>query len=485
VGLKLIDAWGSRASAWRPGQAAWPTGLAPLRERNFRLLFTAQAVSLLGDGMTSVALAFAVLDLTGSASDLGYVLAARAIPIVVFLLAGGVFADRLSRRSVMLGADLARFGAQGCLAALLVSGRAQVSQLLALAGVLGVATAFFNPASSGLLPSVVTAERLQAANGLRGVAVAGAGVAGPAAAAAIVTVAGAGWAIAADAATFAMSAAFLSQLHLPPRLRLPARPFLNDLREGFSAVRTRAWLWSIVLCAGLVNLMFGCSVLGPLVAKRSLGGAGSWALVLAAFAAGSFVGGVTAMHLRPRRPLLIACSGLSLLALSPALLALELPAACVAGAALVGGISSMLFNALWETSLQRQIPNALLSRVSAYDWLGSAALTPLGFAIAGPVAATVGVERSLWCAAAVIGVAALLPLAVPAVRGLRNEDAAPQADRSVGSRRAPALAPGSTRGRRRCPSRSSDATSAGPIHWGDAASPDSSRTQATPDQRSQ
>src|SRR6266511_1967027 len=228
--------------------------LGALQERQFRLFFIGQSTSLLGDGMVPVALAFVVLDLTGSVSDLGFVLAARAVPMIVFLLVGGVFADRLSRRAVMIGADLIRFGSQGLVAVLLLSGTAQLWHLLVLVALGGAATAFFNPALTGLTPMIVSEERLQQANVLRGIAMGAGGIAGPAVSGALVATVGAGWALAADAATFPVSAVFLAQLSLPPHERLPARPFVRDLLEGWNAVRSRTWLWMGLVVAGALTI---------------------------------------------------------------------------------------------------------------------------------------------------------------------------------------------------------------------------------------
>ena len=162
------------------------SSLDALREREFRLLFTGQIVSLLGDQMVTIALAFAVLDLTGSVSDLGWVIAAKTAPLVAFLLVGGVFADRLPRRAVMLTADLVRLGSQGAVAVLLLTHSARIWQIAVLQAVAGSASAFFNPASTGLTPLTVSAERLQQANALRGISMASAGIVGPAIGGAIV-----------------------------------------------------------------------------------------------------------------------------------------------------------------------------------------------------------------------------------------------------------------------------------------------------------
>jgi predicted MFS family arabinose efflux permease len=376
-----------------------PRSLDVLRERQFRLLFCGQAVSLLGDGMVNVALAFAVLDLTGSASELGIVLAARMLPLVGFLLAGGVIADRLPRREVMLAADAVRVLSQGVMAALLIGDVAKVWQLAALSAVTGSATAFFNPASVGLLPAVVSPGRLQQANALRGLAMAGGQIAGPALAGILVASAGAGWALAVDAATFAVSVAFLARLHVAEPERARRRSVLADLREGWDTFRSFTWLWAFVAAAAVGNFVSAASgVLGPLVSKESLGGAAAWALIVSALGVGSLVGGVLALHVHPRRPMLTATLALSVFALPLAMLALELPAIYIAAVELLAGIGLMISNTVWETTLQRYVPAEALSRVSSYDWFGSLAFQPLGYAIWGPVAEIAGVSTTLWVA---------------------------------------------------------------------------------------
>ena len=225
--------------------------LSVLGRRDFRLLFLAQAVSSLGDRMVPVALAFAVLHLGGSVSDIGIVLAARTLPIVGSLLIGGVVADRVSRRAVMVAADLARFVTQATLAALLIAGVAEVWIVAVLAGLTGLGTGFFSPASVGLLPLIVPPEELQQSNGLRATALSGGEIAGPAIAGVLIAAAGAGWALAIDAATFAVSAALLARVVVPPVADRGASSFLTDLRDGWSAFRGRTWVWSFVLSASL------------------------------------------------------------------------------------------------------------------------------------------------------------------------------------------------------------------------------------------
>ena len=392
---------------------------AALHEREFRLLFAGQSVSLLGDGVVGVALAFAVLDLTGSASDLGFVLAARTVPLVALLLAGGVFADRLSRRSVMVMADIARFTSQGLTAALLLSGRARVWEIALLQVVHGAATAFFNPASTGLVPMTISPERLQQANGIRALSMATATVVGPAVGGVLVATVGPGWAMAADASSFAISAAFLARLRLPAQDRLPAQSFVRELRAGWDEFRGRTWVWVFVTWAGLGNLGTAAfSVLGAAIARESLGGARAWALIVAALGAGSIVGSMTALHAKLRRPLVSAALGLGTFALPTAALALALPAPVIAAGALFAGAASMLANTLWETALQQHIPTATLSRVSAYDWFGSMAFAPVGYAVAGAAGAAIGFSTTLWIVAAFFAFSAPVVAALPSVRDI-------------------------------------------------------------------
>jgi MFS family permease len=399
-----------------------PESLGALREREFRLLFTGQAISLLGDGMVGVALAFAVLDLTGSVTDLGIVFAARTIPLVVFLLVGGVFADRLPRRAVMLTADLVRLSTQGAIAALLITGHAAIWQLALTQAVYGTATAFFNPASTGLIPSVISAGRLQQANALRALAQATGAVAGPAVAGILVAAASPGWALALDSASFAASAFFLARLHVPEREPAPKSAFFHELHEGWREVISRSWVWSILLFAGLANMAAQAWViLGAYVAKHSLGGAGAWALIVSAAGVGAIVGGIAVLHLRFRRPLRTSSLTFALFALPPVLLAAGVPAGGVAVGALLAGIGGTLGNTLWETSLQRHIPRRALSRVSAYDWLVSLALAPIGQLLVGPVSAAIGIDATLWASAFIFVAGTVGTLSVRQVRELNGE----------------------------------------------------------------
>jgi predicted MFS family arabinose efflux permease len=393
-----------------------------LRERQFRLLFTAHAISALGDFLVPVALAFAVLDLTGSASDLGFVLTARLVPLVLFMLAGGVWADRLPRQRLMIGSHLVRLVSQGGLGLLLVMGHARIWELVALQAVHGTATAFFRPASGGIVPQTVSPERLHQANGLMWGAIGVAGFAGPAIAGVALATVGAGWAILGDATTFALGAYLLARLRLPPLERAPREHFLHELAAGWREVVSRRWLWTSIASFAVFQLavIAAFSVLGPLVAKRSLGGASAWATLAAAFGIGSIVGNFFALHLRPRRPLRFAFGFTLLCFPSLFLLAFAAPLPLIAATELASGLAIGLSGAMWETTLQEHVPEAALSRVSAYDWMGSTVLRPAGLAAVGPIATVVGVRTTLIAAGLLGLISNLVLLGLREVRTLER-----------------------------------------------------------------
>ena len=392
-----------------------------LGERNFRLFFAGYVTSLAGSAMVPVALTFAVLDQGDGTDAVGYVLGAETVPLVALLLLGGVIADRVPRRALMLGADLARFASEAVLAALLLAGSAPLWTMMLLAGVLGAGQAFFNPAMTGLMPEMVSPDRLQQANALRGVATSSGQVIGPAVAGVIVAVGGAGWAIAVDAASYAVSAACLLRLSIPARPPGQPSSMLRDLGDGWQEFRSRTWLWVIVTQFATVNALCFAPfmVLGAVTARDHLGGPGAWGVILAALGLGSILGGLLSVRLRARRPLVTATAGSSLLAVPLALLALPAATVVTATGAAAAGVGLSVFGTLWETTLQRSVPGAVLSRVSAYDWFGSVAFVPLGYLIAAPVAGLLGTRETLLLAAAWAAGSAAVVLAVPAVRDLR------------------------------------------------------------------
>jgi MFS family permease len=411
-----------------------PGRLAALRERNFRLFFLGQATSQLGTGMVGVALSFAVLDLTGSVSDLGFVLAAQTVPLVLFLLVGGTVADRLPRRAVMLVSDAARGVTQGTLAALLLTGHAELWHLLALQFLGGTATAFFLPAVTGLTTQVVAANHLQEANALRSLASSGGSIAGPAIAGVLVATAGPGWALACDAASFAVSAWFLGRLRLPPHDPVAQESMLRDLIEGWHAFRSRTWLVLANAHAAIANvtMLAPFYVIGPAVAKRSLGGAGAWALIVSCFGVGLVAGGLISLTLRPRRPMLVGLGATISNVPVLILLAVRAPAVATAVFAVGAGATLTFLNTVWETTLQQHVPARLLSRVVAYDWFAALVFQPIGYTVAGLVAAhLLGLSGTLWLGAAIGSVSTLFIVSLPSIRMLEAKPAVATADQAA------------------------------------------------------
>jgi MFS family permease len=392
-----------------------------LGEPSYRRLWMGRTVSLIGDGISPVALAFGILDLTGSATDVGIVFAAHSLVLIAFILIGGVVADRISPRMSMLGADLVRTAIVGLIAALLLAGTAQVWQLALLYAIDGAATAFFNPASDAIVPQLVPRSRLQEATALLNFSRWGGKVAGPALAGVLLAVGSPGLALAIDAVTFAVSAACLWSLR-PPAERPPAEEqnFLHDLRHGWREFSVRKWAVAIVLSAAVSNALFTpiFQVLGPVVARDSLGGAGSWALIVAVFGAGGLLGGVVALSFRPRRPLLVSETLALLFALPVVLLAIPASTAVIAAGALFSGAIASVSEILYLTVVAQKVPQDSLSRVMAYDWFGSLALEPLGLALVGPLAIAIGTSTTLYLGAAAITACIFGALLVPSVRRL-------------------------------------------------------------------
>jgi MFS family permease len=395
--------------------------LTVLRDRAFLRLYLARSGSMLGNAISPIALAFAVLELPGgSAVELGIVLLARQAAQVVFLLAGGVIADRLPRNRVMVAADLMAAAGQGAIAALFLSGSPSLGPVVLAAVVTGAAPALFMPAATGLVPQVVPAERLQSANALLRFTMNASTIVGAAVAGVLVAVVGPGWALALDAGTFLFSAVMLAGIRLANPAALPKASKLEDLRHGWREFASRQWVWVVVVQFSVINACYngGINVLGPLVAKTELGGAVAWSVFATARAVGLVGGSVVAMRVRPRHPMRVATY--ATFGFVPAFFALAFgaPLWVLVATALLIGVSLDVFGVLWDTSLQTHVPREALSRVSAYDVLGSVALGPIGMAVAGPAAEAFGVGTALVAGGVLTAVTNAAALASPAVRNL-------------------------------------------------------------------
>jgi MFS family permease len=394
-------------------------GVEVLRQANFRLLFAARTISFFGSNLVPIAVAFAVLDLTGSATDVGIAFAARTLAQIATLLVGGVVADRLPRQRVMIGSELTSMLVQVALAVLLLAGEATLWQLVGLQALGGAAFAFFTPASSGLVPQTVPPPLLQRANGLMSVARYSAYVFGAAAGGALVATIGSGWAIALDAATFGVSVVLLAAMRIPAAAATMHAPnFVRELVDGWRAFTEHVWVWLITVWISLYFLISYAPffVLGPYLAKQSMHGAAGWAVVLTGEAVGALSGAVAGGRVKLRRPL--ATIGLTFLVtgLQLVLLAAHAPLAAIAVAAALAGFAFSFGSVVWETELQRTIVPVKLSRVSAYNWMGAMAFLPAGYAIAGPVAAAIGVSTTLRIGAAWLLVSTLVVYSVSDVR---------------------------------------------------------------------
>jgi MFS family permease len=403
--------------------------LGPLRERNFRLLWLGRSASMLGDSLGFVALAFAVLAISQSGTELGLVVATYSASSVTFLLVGGVVADRLPRRAVMIVADLVRGLAQLTLAVAVLTGTASLPLFLLVALASGSATGFFQPASTALVPQAVSPERLQEGNAMLNLSGSTAQLFGPVVSGILVATVGAGWVFALDALSFGVSATALTMLR--PRPMQPAEhgSFLADFRAGWREVVRRPWLPPSLVTFTFVNLAFaGFLVLGPIAMAASYDGARDWGFVVAMFGLGGLIGGGTALRWRPSRPLVAVFLLLALNPLRLLVLSATPPLLVVLGFVLVASASMTLGDTLWHTTLQQQVPSRSLSRVSSFDWMVSLLFFPVGAALAGPVADAVGPSNAMLAFAIVAAVPCLLVLAVPAVRAVTRRDAPAEED---------------------------------------------------------
>jgi MFS family permease len=391
-----------------------------LRVQPFRILFAARTISFLGTNLAPIAVAFAVLDLHGGATDIGYAFAAWTLAQVSTLLFAGVVADRMPRRVVMIASDAASFAVRATMGTLLVTGHAQIWELILLQAGGGAAVAFFSPASSGLVPQTVPPELLQEANAYMSIARYSAFPVGAAVGGTIVALIGPGWALLLDAATYATSALLLVRLRLATEVRMAASGFLRELREGWQAFTEHTWVWLLTLWISLYFLITYAPffVLGPYVAKQSMGGAGAWTAVVTGEGIGSLLGGLAGLRFTPQRRTMVVLGWVfSATAVQSVLLGFRAPWAALAPAAALAGFGFSYGTVIWDTSIQRTIAPEKLSRVSAYNWMGAMVCLPLGYAIAGPVASAIGLRASLLIGAAWILVSTF---AVTRARGVRS-----------------------------------------------------------------
>ena len=391
---------------------------AVLRNANVRRYFVGYVTSSLGTAMTSVALAFAVLGNGGTLSELGLVMAAPVVVQVVLMLVGGVLADRLGRRRVMLSADLLRTACQGLLAALLFAGHPPIWTFIALSALRAAGDSLFQPAFNGLIVDIAPRDEVADANALYGMSQSAAKVGGPALAGVLVAVTNPAVVIAVDATSFAVSAAALAGLKLPALRPKAHSSLVADLAAGWDTFRSRTWLWTITLQFSLFNLVsWGpLLVLGPVLSQHELSGARSWGIVLSAYALGSVIGGLAALGRRPRRPLLVATLATFSYAFPMILLASNASTAEIAAGAFIAGIGSATWSIFFTSTVQREIPSEMQARVAAFDLVGSYSAVPIAFAATGPIAQLVGAHTVLAYGAAWTVISSAIVIVLPSVR---------------------------------------------------------------------
>ncbi|MFF3667379.1 MFS transporter [Microtetraspora malaysiensis] len=401
-------------------QAVAEVGRRPLWTPDFGFYFTGRAVSMLGDTMLPVAISLAVLGAGYGPSGVGFVLASWMAPFAALILFGGVFADRFTARRMMIAADLVRLVSQSVMAAAFAAGTPRLWQIVALSAISGAAAAMFQPGVSSMVPHV--ASDLQRANATLRVADAIAQLLGPALAGVLVGLGGAGLVFVVDAATFAVSAACLLLMRIRPLPSTePGSSMLRNLREGWDEFRSRTWMWSVII----IWSVYGVLVFGPLIPLGAAlitegHGRGAYGWIMSAAGAGTVVGGLVAVWFRPSRPLMAGAIAMTLYFFEPLSLALHMPLPVLAAAFAVTGSVWGFWSVMWATSVQTQVSQDVLNRVTAYEVAGSVLSLPLGQALAGPAAERLGTENVL-AAGFVVGLAGIaFLLGIPAIRGLRR-----------------------------------------------------------------
>ena len=423
-----------------------------LRHRDFRLLFIGQSLSQVGSQAVIVAMALYITRRTGSATDLAVILAAGSLPFVVLIVFGGVWADRLPRHRLVIASDLVRAGLHALLGVLILSGEPAIWLIAVIEALFGTAQAFFQPAYVGLIPQTVPEGEIQEAQALRSIVENASMVLGPVLATTLVLTVGAGETFLFDAASFLVGAVLLIPVHPRARSRLVAKreSFVHELRAGWREVASRSWVWgTIVAYTGVVA--FGLVTwegLGPLAVRNVYGDVGFFGVLVAVWGGGSVAGSALATFWRPRYPLRLGLVCGAVWGLVGLFVALGLPRGVVVVTTFASGSAGALTGIWWETALARHIPSASLSRVSAWDHMGSLALMPLGYAVIGPIGEALGIRWVLGAGSLIGSVMALMALLPHSARYLPAAPERPDCERGLAApgstpTRPPATAPGS------------------------------------------
>ncbi|WP_214409960.1 MFS transporter [Sphaerisporangium fuscum] len=412
TGRTETDERASGPEVWTPG---------------FRLFFTARSVSTLGTAMVPVAMSLGVLQAGYGPTGVGYTLASATVPVAVLVLFGGVFADRFTPRRMMVGADLARLVSQSVTATLFLTGTPALWQLMVIAAINGTAVAMFQPGLASLVPQLV--RDVQRAVATQRTSESMMLLIGPSIAGFLVAFADVGVVFLIDAFGFGVSALCLALLRLDPaRAKAADGSIWSNLREGWREFRSRTWMWGVIVIWSVMGIAaFGPSLpLGSALISASYKATG-YGFVTSAYGAGTILGGVIAMRVKPVRPLAAGAAAMFLYALQPLSITLGLPLPLMAACHLLAGTGAAFWGVMWMTSVQTQVAPEVLNRVHAYEVAGSVMALPVGQALAGPAASWLGAERVLAVSTMVAVAGCVVLLSVPAIRRLRRVAAPPAA----------------------------------------------------------
>ena len=390
----------------------------------FYSLAASRFISNVGNGISPIALAYGVLSLPGATGkDLSIVMAARFVPLLGFMLFGGVIADRFQRNRLVGSSDMIGSFIAGVSALSLIAGFSSTWLLAVMGGIFGILNAIWWPAMSGVLPEIVPKEKLQQGNAVVGLLTNIGYIVGTLSGGVIVSTVGAGWGLMADAITFFIAGIIVWFLPITGRAKDKSPGIIHDLKVGWREFVSRSWVIAMVFTFALINMAFESmlSVLGPLNFNDPKTGPQHWSYNLAGLSIGMLIGGIWILKVKVGRPLFLAMVLIAISAIWDFTLAFDAPLAISIAASIFSGISLEIFMVTWNTSLQHHVPEESYSRVSSYDTLGSFGIAPLGIVIAGPLAMHFGVNTLLVITGLTTLIASVASLFVPSVRNLRND----------------------------------------------------------------
>ena len=396
----------------------------PLREKPFRRFFVGQSISVTGGAATQIALFFAVLQITGSARDLSFVISAQMIPTIALVLIGGGIGDRIGQALLLRVTHFGLGVTQGAMAFCLLT-KQPFSYLIGLAFLTGVLSAFTGPSLSGIVPQLVGADVLQKANSQLASVVNAAKVLGPTVGGVLVSTVGGGWALVADSASFFVAGAVFCFIPVGDRPVMGDRKLFAELRQGWTYFRSSSWIWSMTAAFTVSNfLQMGAGqVLGLVLAKQTLGAEG-WGVIISCRAVGQLIMSVLMIRVRVRRPLLVGQAAITLQAVPYLLLGLNGGVAAVAAASFVAGFGITFASVAWDTSLHTYVPKDMMSRIVSYDLFGRSLAVPAGQLTVIPLADAFGARQVMVTTGVLFAIAMLAPLALSSVRRVGTEEPA-------------------------------------------------------------